>query len=879
MALPVNRVGAALDDTVRPHDRPPVSPEDLNRAQADKVRDGGGLASNVLNRRYGERGSIRECLEYLAGVSRDRDVDQCTAAELNQIDLIPPIARLANENSPRYQGMRDDAVREFLRLKKQRKVDREGANWHFRLPELSLQKCPYLDTFDTSSGVKFYTWKDTTVKQLQRHATTSAHKLELTKTLVPQKFQILVGHCKEAEEIFEILEHKIPPKSEIARYLEDLIALGGSISIKEGEDEMTLFRKAEDVQLLLTQLALVEPDYDIAKSSVDSCLLSFGSSAGSHLEQSKLTSRWYDLKRDVNQFLSLALDVWLENFKSALGSASATRFRAEKLVLATEAKKSVVQKQSRQNRQGDLQGEGGWARQEQQRQVPPSAPAPPAPPARPAPPQARPPARPPTTKHPETKGPGARDSVVQKVKTCTVCSKTRKECPDLMKCKTVMNWRGNMRSVPSNVCSLCLHPKDGTRHRYSSNADTKVCHWIHGRGAKVIDICCEHKMSKYLCRHCCPGFGSEKKSFTPSSQKRMSMKQLYSRKSQKCTPVHLPTVFQQREKVWVSSPDGNDRQALVVYDSGADHSMASPALASCDTSDTQRMAHDVMIVGSISSQAFDLPIIRLDIRSKVNEIPYVTSLNLAVKEMGGEREDPVWHGLPQNLDLKDPISGSDLDLPIILLGLDYINLHPVLCEKPNVNHLPGLVYFESCFTEKVLPVGRILPMRDVSEGNDHLAQARRVQMTRIGIQTEDKETKKELEVKQDKKIKEDKEAKKELAVEHDKEIKEEKKKLKKKQKKEINEEAGIQQSNQQGEAEKGKEDSSVELGAVGNFCSPLSSLPAIKALSHDVMMSEIRECWGPVEQSAAVSNVSKLGCMSCSSVPQTLLDKQDISFF
>ena len=43
------------------------------------------------------------------------------------------------------------------------------------------------------------------MKQLERHATTSAHKLELTKTLVPLKFQILVGHCKEAEEIFEIL--------------------------------------------------------------------------------------------------------------------------------------------------------------------------------------------------------------------------------------------------------------------------------------------------------------------------------------------------------------------------------------------------------------------------------------------------------------------------------------------------------------------------------------------------------------------------------------------------------------------------------------------------------------------------------------------------
>ena len=65
----------------------------------------------------------------------------------------------------------------------------------------------------------------------------------------------------------------------------------------------------------------------------------------------------------------------------------------------------------------------------------------------------------------------------------------------------------------------------------------------------------------------------------------------------------------------------------------------------------------------------------------------------------------------------------------------------------------------------------------------------------------------------------------------------------------------------------------------GNFCAPLSSLPAIKALTHDVMMNEIKECWGPVEQSAAVSNVSKLGCMSCSAVPQALLDKQDISFF
>ena len=152
--MPVNRVGAALDDTVRPHDRPPVSPEDLNRAQADKVRDGGGLASNVLNHRYGERGSIRECLEYMAGVSRDRDVNQCTAAELNQIDLIPPIARLANENSPRYQGVQDDAVREFLRLKKQRKVDREGANWHFRLPELSLQKCPKARSWPLA-GIEF----------------------------------------------------------------------------------------------------------------------------------------------------------------------------------------------------------------------------------------------------------------------------------------------------------------------------------------------------------------------------------------------------------------------------------------------------------------------------------------------------------------------------------------------------------------------------------------------------------------------------------------------------------------------------------------------------------------------------------------------------
>ena len=36
---------------LRPHNNQPIGAEDLNKAQADKIKDGGGLAAVVLNRR------------------------------------------------------------------------------------------------------------------------------------------------------------------------------------------------------------------------------------------------------------------------------------------------------------------------------------------------------------------------------------------------------------------------------------------------------------------------------------------------------------------------------------------------------------------------------------------------------------------------------------------------------------------------------------------------------------------------------------------------------------------------------------------------------------------------------------------------------------
>ena len=35
---------------LRPHNNQPIGAEDLNKAQADKIKDGGGLAAVVLNR-------------------------------------------------------------------------------------------------------------------------------------------------------------------------------------------------------------------------------------------------------------------------------------------------------------------------------------------------------------------------------------------------------------------------------------------------------------------------------------------------------------------------------------------------------------------------------------------------------------------------------------------------------------------------------------------------------------------------------------------------------------------------------------------------------------------------------------------------------------
>ena len=811
LPIQVQGAGQPLGVNVRPHDNPPVGAEDLNRAQADKIQDSGGLAAVVLNRRYGERGGIQSALEYMIERTPNQDITLCTDNEQRWIAMIPEIADLAAANNPRYHQVREDAVKKFLQMKKQRKTDKDGANWRFRLPELALQKCPHLDSFDATSGAKFYSWKDVTLKQLERHHATSAHRLELTKALLDKKYLFLVSHCQQAEEIFTILEQKIPPKSEICRHLEDRIALGGLALGKDGADEMSLHRKAESVQVILSQLGLVEPDYDIAKSSVDSCLLSFGIGAGSHMEQARLTSSWYESKRTSNQFMSFSLDVWLETFKSALSGASATRVRAERLTLVDAAVKAAG---SKQGRQGSKQGSKQKKTLVSQNTMPPPS-APPAPPS---------------TAPPPTKGIKSTSHKTQfkESRICFVCSKPGEECKKLATCKCVVAWREKKAILPGNRCALCLRIKDGDHHRYSPSADTKVCHWRSFKD-ETRNYCCKHRISRHLCNECS---GTSKEGKRPfSSQKRLSMKQVVSAQKQTSslqqqasTPVLLPTVFQLREKVVVCDPYGHDQQALLVYDTGADHSMCSPGLMRCDNSDTDRVAHNVMIVGSVASQAYDLPIIQLNIQTKNGAVKSGKCLNLAVKEMAGEQQDPMLPtDLGQELDLKDSISEGDLELPIILLGIDYIGLHPVVCENNSIYKLPGLIYFKSRITEKILPVGRIAEMRSALDEENQMACERRAQAEQ-----------------------EDKTEVSKVSAEDKEEV-----------------------------SNISEKDSECE----GNFCAPLSSLPAVKALAHDLMMSELRQTWGPVEQSAAISNVSRLGCMSCSPMPQALLDKQDVSFF
>ena len=290
----------------------------------------------------------------------------------------------------------------------------------------------------------------------------------------------------------------------------------------------------------------------------------------------------------------------------------------------------------------------------------------------------------------------------------------------------------------------------------------------------------------------------------------------------------------------ICSRNGQKQQALLIYDSGADHSMASSGLASCNTSEEDRVARNVMIVGSVASKACDLPIIQLDMETNNEDVP-VISINVAVKEMSEEQIDPE---LPvvigQIKNLKDSISEEDLSLPIIVLGLDNISWHPTLWEGKGASQMPGLVYFASKLTNKILPVGRIVDMRSAIHEDQQLTEGRRTQST-----MEAKEAKQEA--------------------------KEEGSRATVVAKEEGSKESSIMVKSEQ--------EVSSETEYEGNFCSPLSSLPAVKALAHDLLMTEIRQTWGPVEQSAAISNVSSLGCMTCSPLPQALLDKQDISFF
>ena len=807
MAFPVQLVG-----TVRSHDKAPVGIEDLNRAQRDHLEDRGGLAAIVLSRRYGERGKIRRSLEVIVSNSESPDIDRITREELAFLESIPALVELRRDDNPRYGVMLEDVKSEYLKLKKQRRTDARGESWRFRLPELTLVRCPKLDAFDPASGAEFYRWKSGTIEQLDRNNATTSHKVELVKGMIEKKFLFLLSHCQTVDEIFDILEQKVPAKSEICRYLEEKISLGGSPSFANCKTEMDLHKKAENVQVLLTELGLVEPDYDLEKSTVESCLLSFETSTGSTLEKARYAETWYQLKREKNQFMSYSLDLFLETFKSALAGASATRMRAQRLARSEEAMKASKQGSqksqqksvpettkngpattlSNQNPSSSRRSAGENSVEQPARQTSKKS----------------------TQKRTGTEG--------VRVGECGVCSKSRNVCKRLSDCTVVKGWREKTESIPPTFCSLCCGKKEGDRHRFSPEFGENVCHWKKvtwpGTETKTINYCCKHKVSKLLCEECFKDTRPRNQFKQSSVQKRLSVKQMVAseqkkEKQQKTTSVILPTVFQLREKVWVKGADGEPVQVLLVYDSGADHSCCSENLITCDQSGQLRTANDVKIIGSVSNDTYNMRIIQAELVSREGERSG-NILTLAAKPMSMEMPDPICELVTvPGAHLKERILEEDVGLPIIVLGIDNIVHHPKMSNIKSATHLPGLVFMKSDFTGKIIPVGRVEELVTVPDVSGQGCLQRRVQ---------------------------------------------------------------VSQEQQEPEKEKIEVD---DANYEGNFCDPLSSLPAIKALSHDLLMTEIKNTWGSVEESAAVSNISKLGCMSCSKVPQQLLDKSDISFF
>ena len=175
------------------------------------------------------------------------------------------------------------------------------------------------------------------------------------------------------------------------------------------------------------------------------------------MEQARLTSAWYDLKRESNQFLSIALDMWLETFKSALGSASATRVRAEKLALVDAA---VVKSggTSRQGRQESRQGwQGGREGSSRPASAPPSAPPTPPPPSHRA-----------TTPPAKTKSSTRRTQTEAKTGgKCFGCDNPKGRCVPLFSCPVITSWREKSTRIPPDRCKLCLHIKDGDPVSYT----------------------------------------------------------------------------------------------------------------------------------------------------------------------------------------------------------------------------------------------------------------------------------------------------------------------------------------------------------------------------------------------------------------------------
>ena len=509
----------------------PVPIEQIAAEQAQVRKDQVGITATVARGRTGYD-AYHEDIVKLARNTADDNPTKLTLDEKNGIKSIPEIRTLLEESpdSDLTQIVVQEAEAKYLIVKKQTLSDRQ-TNMSFKAPNMKLPKCPDLSANGYKEGSRYYFWKKDTVRKISQYKCPSYVAVELMWDSMSPYLSRLTAAADTPEEIFTIMELRIPSKKVILQELETDVA-NGCGQLMPGFSDKELVKKCEKLCELIREMAVVEPRYDIAEDSTRSCMLSFGDSVTGGLhELNKLLDSWSEARNNNLAFRAVKLESWLEYIRQTTLRNEAVKtknWRERKEAGKSFSKNSIVKKfeiaspkpentfqRSRDSRtsgqkyleyKGDQDGTQGKPQGFRDARSPSPGP-------RKLTFQKDNPKRydnqgNPTTRPRSDKASNSdrRRDGNQPQRLCYACDS---KDHGYLKCSILAGLRdGRIKNVPNGKCRFCFKNTNIGEHKYDTK---KGCHIVaaskqqqekHNNPNLRMDLACEHKRYSFSCGLC-----------------------------------------------------------------------------------------------------------------------------------------------------------------------------------------------------------------------------------------------------------------------------------------------------------------------------------------------------------------------------------------